>query len=124
MSRMNINKKVLVIEDDEDVLFIISLILKDNGFEVIESDSIDILSELSTIKPNLILMDNIIKDASGSEMCKKLKSDVTTSHYPVVLISATSDLPSLAKECLADGFIEKPFDLADFVKKLKGFTMI
>lgn len=119
---MKITKKVMIIEDDEDVLFIMSLILKDNGFEVVESRSVDIISQLSSFQPDLILMDNYIQGASGSDMCKKLKSDPSTSHYCVVLISASSELPAIAEECFADGFVEKPFDLTDFVKKLRGFT--
>jgi two-component system, OmpR family, phosphate regulon response regulator PhoB len=117
-------KKVLIIEDNEDIMFIISLILKDDGFDVIESDTLGIISELDTIKPNLILMDNSLRDGSGSEICRKLKSDPDTSHYPVILISAATDLAKIAKDSLADGFIEKPFELTDFVKKVKQFKMI
>jgi DNA-binding response OmpR family regulator len=117
---MNTSKKVLIIEDNDEIRFIIGLILKDDGFDVVESDCLEIISELETIKPNLILMDNSLKDGSGSEMCKKLKSHPDTSHYPIILISGASDLPTLAKDSLADGFIEKPFNLTDFVVKLRA----
>jgi CheY-like chemotaxis protein len=117
--RMVESKKVLVIEDDEDIRFIISLILKDAGFEVIESESLEIISRLATIQPNFILMDNSLKDGSGSEMCKKLKTDPATSHFPIIIISAATDLLAITKQCLADGFIEKPFDLSDFVSRLE-----
>lgn len=118
------SKKILVIEDNADIMFVISMILKDDGFEVVESSSLEVISELDTIKPDLILMDNLLKDGSGSEMCKKLKSTPSSSHIPIILISAVSNLPIVAEECLADGFIEKPFDLSDFVNKLRGFKMI
>ena len=120
---MDESKKVLLIEDNEDVRLIISLILNDDGFDVIQSDSLEILRELNTIKPNLILMDNTLQDGSGSEMCKKLKSNHETAHYPIILISAATDLSKIAKESLADGYIEKPFDLTNFVKKLKEFKV-
>ncbi|MFD2162759.1 response regulator [Paradesertivirga mongoliensis] len=121
---MSSSKKVLVIEDDDDILFVTSFILKENGYEVYESRSADVINQLDTINPDLILMDNVIKGVSGSELCKKLKSDPATSHYRIVLISAVFQLPQLAAECLADGYIEKPFDLTDFINKLKVFTMV
>ncbi|HEY0054757.1 MAG TPA: response regulator [Pedobacter sp.] len=116
-------KKVLLIEDDEDIRLILGMILKDDGIDVIESDSLEVISHLETIKPDLILMDNSLRDGSGSEACKKLKNDATTSHFPIILISAAADLSTITKECLADGFIEKPFNLTDFVSILSGFQM-
>ncbi|MBC8053990.1 MAG: response regulator transcription factor [Sphingobacteriaceae bacterium] len=121
---MGRSKKVLLIEDNEDIRLIISIILKDDGFEVIESDSLEIISQLNTIQPCLILMDNLLKDGSGSEMCKKLKNDPATSCFPVILISAATDLQEMAHGCFADGFIEKPFDLTDFVAKLRTFKLV
>ena len=120
---MNTSKKVLIIEDNDEIRFIISLILRDDGFDVVESDSLEIISELETIRPNLILMDNSLQDGSGSEMCRKLKSHPDTSHYPIILISAASDLASIARDYLADGFIEKPFNLTDFVIKLRALKV-
>lgn len=120
---MCISKKILLIEDDDDILFVTSFILRENGYEVHESKSLEVIDQLDDIKPDLILMDNFVRGESGSKLCKKIKSDPATRHYSVIIMSAIFQLPLLAAECMADGYIEKPFDVGNFVAKLKAFTM-
>jgi two-component system phosphate regulon response regulator PhoB len=106
-------KKILIIDDDQDILDLIEFILKENGFEVIASLSAKILDDLLEIKPNLILLDDWLEDTPGHELCRLLKTNPATKHIPIVMISATMNLAHVSKECSADSYIEKPFDIKD-----------
>lgn len=116
-------KKVLIIEDDPDILDMMDFILTDRGYEVIGSDCAEPLREIHKLKPDLILMDNRIKDGFGNDFCRLLKSDPATAHYPVVLSSANPDLQLMAKNCLADGYLAKPFELEELVALADRFLV-
>lgn len=105
------NKKILVIDDDVDILDIVCIVLEDNGYDTIKSSTVDILAEIDIINPDLIILDNSIGAVSGSEICKKLKSTSTYENIPVILCSAAEELEKLSKGCGADCFLSKPFDL-------------
>jgi DNA-binding response OmpR family regulator len=104
-------KKILIIDDDQDILDLIEYLLKENGFDVVASLSAKVLDDVLEIKPDLILIDDWLEDTSGHELCLSLKNDPATKHIPVVIISATMNLEQLSKSCSADNYIEKPFDI-------------
>ncbi|MEJ6978884.1 response regulator [Pedobacter sp. P351] len=107
----------MIIENDPEILSIMTLILEDLNYKVIgRLKTEDIVLDLEIIKPDLVMLDNLPAGNSGSEICRKIKSDKSTRHIPVFLISAVSKLEAIARECFADGFIEKPFDLSYFEK--------
>lgn len=117
-------KKILVIEDDKDIRDSIAFILEDQGYEVTTSEDSKILKSLDTLDPDMILLDNWLtewkSDASGQQISKGLKSDPATSHIPVIIISAVSDVERIAKEGMANDYLQKPFgmdELTDMVKK-------
>lgn len=113
------NTKILILENDPEILSIMTFILENLGYIVVNSlNTEDIIAELERIKPNLVMLDNRLQGISGSEICRKIKSNLSTSHIPVFLVSAVSELEIIAKECFADGYIEKPFDLNDFEKTI------
>jgi CheY-like chemotaxis protein len=104
-------KRILIIDDNQDILELTEFLLNEKGFEVIASSTPHILSELSQINPDLILLDEHLDGIKGHEQCIILKSSETTKHIPVVLLSAAFGIEKIAKDCLADGFINKPFDI-------------
>lgn len=110
-------KKILVIEDDKDIRDTIVYILEEESYEVISSEDSKILKSINTIKPDLILLDNWLtdwkSDANGQQLSKELKSNPSTSHIPVVIISAVSNIKEIAEAGLADGYLRKPFDLTE-----------
>ncbi len=117
-------KKILVVEDDKDIRESIAFILEEQGYEVTTSENSKILKSLDTLLPDMILLDNWLtewkSDANGQQLSKGLKTDPATSHIPVIIISAVSDVERIAKEGLADDYLQKPFgidDLTDMVKK-------
>ena len=110
-------KKVLLIEDDKDIRDTIVYALQAENYEVISSEDAKILKMLTEIKPDLILLDNWLtdwkSDANGQQISKNIKTDPNTSHIPVIIVSAVSNIKEIAEAGMADGFLRKPFDLTD-----------
>ena len=118
-------QKILVIEDDKDIRDAIAYILEEEKFEVISSGDSKILKSILKINPNLILMDNWLtewkSDANGQQLSHALKSDPSTNHIPIIMISAVSNIKEIAEAGLADSYMKKPFDMAELVKMVKKF---
>jgi len=118
-----ITKKILVIEDDKDIRDTIVYILQEEKYEVIASENSKILKSINEYMPDLVLLDNWLtdwkSDANGQQLSKELKSDPTTSHIPVIIISAVSNIKEIAEAGLADGYLRKPFDLNELIEIVK-----
>lgn len=108
-------KKILVIEDNEDIITMIKLMLEMKGYEVfIELNPGRIDSNLKKVLPDLIIMDMLLSGSDGREVCQSLKGKSPFSSIPVFMISAH---PNAKNECLeagADYFLAKPFEIKDF----------
>lgn len=105
-------KKILIFDDDPYVLEIYSIVLEDLGYTINQSStSHDVLEKVATYQPDLILMDNWIPEIGGIAATQLLKTHPKFSNIPVVLVSANSEIETLAKRALADAFLPKPFDL-------------
>jgi len=110
-------KKVIIFDDDEDILSICSYILEQQGWEVVTfTDCNDITARVSSIKPSVILMDNWIPDAGGIIATQTLKSSPELKQIPVIYFSANSDIQLLANHAGAETYLAKPFDLDDLEK--------
>ena len=114
--------RILIIEDNPDIKEILDYILQDEGHEVISASDGDILNSLDSINPHLLLMDEILAGQRGSKFCRKLKNDNSTKNIPVVLISAMSQIKTIAAECGADDYIEKPFNLDTLTEVISRFA--
>ncbi|WP_295771394.1 response regulator [uncultured Mucilaginibacter sp.] len=110
-------KKVLLIEDDKDIRDTIVYALKEHDYEVVDSEDAKILKNVAEINPDLILLDNWLtdwkSDANGQQLSKELKSHPVTSHIPIVIVSAVSNIKEVAEAGMADGYLKKPFELSD-----------
>jgi DNA-binding response OmpR family regulator len=106
-------KKVLVVDDDNDILDVIRIILEDEGYEVSTLDNgREVVNEVSNNTPDLILLDVMLCGIDGRDICMKLKTDPRFSRLPIIMISASHNLEGfLEKEGSADGFISKPFEI-------------
>jgi two-component system phosphate regulon response regulator PhoB len=116
-------KTILVIEDDKDIRDTVTYALEEEDYEVISSENSKILKSIDQFKPDLILLDNWLtdwmSDANGQQLSKELKSDPKTSHIPVIIVSAVSNIAEIAEAGLADGYLKKPFDLAELSAVIK-----
>ena len=112
-------KRILVIEDDEDILQVLETVLTLNKFSVkgIEKTD-DIFESIKTYKPDLVITDYLLSGLNGGKICQLIKSNKETCHLPVVLISAYPTLAVSFGNFGFDAFINKPFNIGDLVKQL------
>lgn len=114
---VNAQYHILVIDDNEDILFMIKAMLEMKGYKVTPKnhpENIELVIE--TIMPDIILMDMLLSGADGREVCKKIKTNAVISKIPVIMISA---LPDAGDSCMAAGanyFLGKPFEINDIFK--------
>ena len=118
-------KKILVVDDEPDVLKILLLRLKITGYEVIGAkDGREALDLAHQIIPDLVVLDYHLPDMNGDVVARTLKEDKNLKHIPIILISATvAPIAQRGKECGANWCISKPFEpkeLLDAVKKMLG----
>ena len=110
------NKRVLVCDDDKDILEMLEIALQINGFEVIsEHDSTHIFRIIDSSHPDAVLLDLWMPALSGDEIVKKLREDPSKNRIPVVIISANQDGKEIALKAGANHYLEKPFDIDKLV---------
>lgn len=108
------NRRIVIFDDDEDILSICAYVLEEQGWEVHTFTDCNAVTErVAEIVPSVILMDNRIPDEGGIEATQKLKSSELLKGIPVVYFSADSDIQSLARHAGAEAFLAKPFDLGE-----------
>jgi DNA-binding response OmpR family regulator len=113
-----VKKKVLIIEDDAGIQELISYILETDGFQV-ETTVHDLTTDLSPFRADVILLDEWVNKKEGHMLCKEIKQVHATQHIPVIIMSTDVDIKEIAKNCNADGFISKPFDIEDVTAEVK-----
>ncbi len=111
--------KILIIEDDAPIADLLSYGLSMEGFQTrIASSGAAGMSEVQTFQPDLLLLDWMLPDGSGLDICKKV-----TAHYniPIMMITAKSDITDkiLGLEFGADDYITKPFDLREVIARIR-----
>lgn len=114
--------KIIVIEDNPDISEIMDYILKDDGYEVISSEDGTITNSFEELKPDLVLMDELLPGKRGSEWCKHIKTTPSLQHIPVILVSTMPNLEQLAQKSGADGFLEKPFNISSLGTLIREFA--
>jgi DNA-binding response OmpR family regulator len=116
-------KKILIADDEEDVLTLVSGSLKAAGFTPLNAD--DGVSALASARehlPALIVLDLMLPGMNGLEVCKTLKSDSSTKHIPIVMLTAKSDEVDriLGFELGADDYMTKPFSPRELVLRVQS----
>lgn len=113
--------KILVVDDDLDILEVIGVILEGEGFQVelMESGK-NIYQHIANFNPNLIILDVMLGNMDGREICNKIKNTKETQDIPVIMISATHSFDQFTKKnCKPDDFLEKPFDIVNLIHKVE-----
>lgn len=114
-------KRILVVDDDVDILTVVQLVLESNGFNVVAiSKWQQIFPQIGSFKPDLILLDVSVGTQDGRNICKQLKSDEKFKAISIILFSANHNVEKSIPECLADGFISKPFDINDLIQGINN----
>lgn len=118
------SKKILVIDDETELLKAISIRLKTSGYEVSTAqDGQEGLEKAKSLNPDLIVLDILMPKMDGYEVCRLLKFDEKYKSIPVIMLTAkTQDIDkAMGKKVGADDYITKPFETQDLVEKIKKY---
>jgi DNA-binding response OmpR family regulator len=111
--------KILVVDDDVDILSVVEMLLTMRGFEVEVSQRGDhTITKIQSFKPDLILLDVLISGYDGRNICRQVKADKETNNIPVIMFSAHPGAAATISDYGADDFIAKPFDVNNLLKKV------
>ena len=114
------SNKVLVCDDEQEILDILQLILEDEGFKVVAvQNSLDVQNVIELEQPELLLIDLWMPALSGDQVITALRANERFKALPVIVISASSDGRQIAFAAGADDFIAKPFDLDSMITSVK-----
>src|SRR5712671_4004628 len=114
--------RILVVDDEADLVSVLRIGLEVEGFEVIEaSDGEEGLRMARECKPALVLLDLMLPRLDGYKVCRSLKFDERYRATPILILSARSGEQDrrLAHDMGADGFITKPYEMKDLVAKVR-----
>ncbi len=115
--------RVLVVDDEADLVELVAFNLQQAGYSVvIARDGASALAEARKHRPDLILLDLMLPDLSGTEVCRRLKKDPETEHTPVVMLTARSSEMDrvVGFELGADDYIVKPFSPRELVLRVQA----
>ena len=114
------NKKILLLDDNKDLLLIVQIILKSQGYEVVQACCVEEAAQKIKIhQPSLILMDVFIKEQDGREFCSQLKHDAATDSVKVIMMSGIDAENDSLYDIGADDFISKPFNYDELLEKVQ-----
>lgn len=117
------NQKILVVDDEIDIITLLEYNLGKAGFKVISaSDGPEAIESAKRERPNLIILDIMLPSMEGTEVCKALKKDDATSHIPVVMLTAKGEEVDriVGLELGADDYITKPFSPRELILRVKA----
>jgi CheY-like chemotaxis protein len=117
-------KKILVVEDNEQNLYLATFLLQQSGYEVITALSgLEAINKTLTEEPDLILMDMQLPEMDGYEATRRIKSIAEYRHIPIVAVTSYAMAGDREKAliigCVA--YIEKPFDPDTFVSEIEKY---
>lgn len=113
-------KKILLLDDNKDLLLIIQIILKAQGYEVVQASCVEeAVQKIRIHQPSLILMDVFIKEEDGRELCSQLKRQPDTNGIKVIMMSGIDSENETLYAIGADDFIPKPFNYDELLEKVQ-----
>lgn len=120
--------RILIADDDPDELFVTSRVLTRAGFEVDQADSgKETISKAVRFKPHLLLLDVVMPEMDGFEVCRQIKSNPLHDDMSIVFVSNFSNSPATKSRGLdagADDFIERPFHNEEFLSRINSILRV
>jgi len=117
------NELIAIVDDEPDILDLVSIHLIKANFKTVKFEQADLFFDfLKDRIPDLLILDLMLPDIDGIEICKRLKSDTKTSHFPIIMLTARGDEfdKVLGLELGADDYITKPFSTRELVARVKA----
>jgi len=118
------NQKILIVDDELDLLNLVKTRLEFHGYQVLYLNSgKDAVKTVQEKKPDLVILDIMIPDKNGYDICYELKNNANTTSIPVILFTAKpewkKEMGELGKFVKADDYISKPFESQVLLEKIK-----
>ncbi|CAN5343768.1 response regulator [soil metagenome] len=114
-------KKILIVEDNELLIEVMTYILISNGYEVIAlSRGDDVFNHIKTTHPDLVILDAILPGMDGRDICQLIKLNKATKDLPVIICSGDDSIgESLRQKGAPDDVLQKPFDITALIEKVE-----
>jgi len=115
-------KRVMIVDDDPDALALMERILTDEGFELIKvSNATEVGLKAAQLSPDLILLDFLMPEINGFEVCKALRDNELTRGTPIMAVTCLTKEKDIERifACGADEYLAKPFKVEDLVGKVR-----
>jgi len=112
-------KQIHVVEDDQDIRQIIEFLLEDEGYQVkLFPNVTSFHAAMAKSIPDLFLLDVMLPDGNGIELCEEIRTTQMIKNIPIIVMSANAQAGNVFRQCSADDFISKPFDINDILSKI------
>ncbi|MDB5000587.1 MAG: hypothetical protein JWR76_1664 [Mucilaginibacter sp.] len=112
-------KRLLILDDDKDILDVMCEIFSGEGYEVKTIENADnILNDIKYYHPDIILIDYILKGINGGEICHQIKTNVATCTIPVIIVTAYSRVINSLGDYGCNSFVSKPFEVTELVQQV------
>jgi CheY-like chemotaxis protein len=110
-------KKILIVDDNEFIVEVMTYILSNNGYEVVALyDGEDVINQIKTGNPDLVILDMMLPGADGRDICKAIKNNIETKNLPVILCTGSSNLNlNMNQQGSPNDVLCKPFDIDSLV---------
>lgn len=116
-------KTIFIVEDETGIRDALQLLLSFENYDVRSFASVDAFNKRDkSVIPDIFILDVMLPDGSGTDICNEIKADSATSNTPVMIISAHAKEANVINSCKADSFISKPFDIDDVILKIESLT--
>ncbi len=126
MSGQTTAKKIVIVEDTKNIQAIVAFTLKNRGYNVfVSGDGADGMAKIKMVMPDLVILDAMLPNMTGFEICAEMKNDPKYKTIPVMIVSAiTQGLDQndeyWKKKSGADYFVSKPFKIQDLIKRIES----
>jgi DNA-binding response OmpR family regulator len=116
------SKRILVVDDEEDLVFLISLQLEREGYQVFRAfNGLEALEKVVSLHPDLVVLDIMMPKVDGWVVCHSIKSQVQTKDVKVIILSALNQIRARIKGLYifqADLYMTKPFEIDDLSESI------
>ncbi len=115
-------KRILIVDDDPDILDVLRLSIPEEEYEVVEAhDGEEALDKVYERPPDLIILDYVMPKMDGPTLCLKLKKDVLLRHMPIIMLTGKSEVKDKVKglDAGADDYVVKPFEPEELLARIR-----